>query len=122
MSDRTPKATLRMLDERDGHRCAWTGAESDTLVPQHRAGGMGGSPSKHRASNVVWLDSVINGLIESDIEMQREAYRRGIKISKFEDPTQSPIEHAVHGRVVLDDEGGWAPATTPDPFSDWRNA
>jgi hypothetical protein len=122
MSSQTPRETLAMLDRRDGHRSAWTGEESDTLVPQHRIGGMGGSASKHRASNVVWLESDINGDIESNAEMQREAYRRGIKVSRFQDPAEVPIEHAVHGRVLLDDEGGWAPATTPDPYADWRDA
>lgn len=121
MSATTPRKTLRMLDHRDGHRCAWTGQDSDTLVPQHRAGGMGGSPTKHRASNVVWLDSIINGLIESDVEMQREAYRRGIKISKFMDSSVTPVRHAVHGWVLLDDEGGWVPAESADPFEGWRN-
>lgn len=122
MSDYTPAETLLMLDTRDGRRCAWTGEESDRLVPQHRQGGMGGSPLKHRPSNVVWLDSIRNGLIESDPEMQAEAVRRGIKVSRFADTTKEPIEHAVHGRVVLDDEGGWAPADAGDPFAGWRDA
>ncbi|MDQ7877343.1 hypothetical protein Q9R08_05065 [Microbacterium sp. QXD-8] len=108
-----------MLDKRDGHRCAWTGEESDRLVPQHRAGGMGGSPSKHRASNVVWLDSIRNGLIESDPELQAEALRRGIKVSKFADTTEVPILHAVHGLVRLNDEGGWEPVEEPDLFAGW---
>jgi len=120
MSDQTPRETLMMLDDRDGHRSAWTGNDVDTLVPQHRVGGMGGSPSKHLASNVVWLESDINGFIEADVEWQREAFRRGIKVSRFQDPAVVPIEHAVHGRVLLDDEGGWMPADTADPFAEWR--
>lgn len=75
---------------------------------------------KHRPSAVVWLESLINGQIEADAEMQREAVRRGIKISKFQNPATTPIEHAVHGRVLLDDEGGWAPADQSDPYADWR--
>lgn len=103
----TPKATLRAIEARDGHRCAWDGIDSDTLVPQHRQGGMGGRKNKHRLSNVVWLDSIRNGLVESDPELQAEAVRRGIKVSGFADPSTVPIDHAVHGLVLLDDSGGF---------------
>jgi hypothetical protein len=106
----TPKRTLNSITKRDGHRCAWTGQDIDTLVPQHRQGGMGGRKGKHRASNVVWLDSIINGLIESDPKWQREAVFRGIKVSGFGDPTTVPIMHAVHGLVLLDDDGGFREA------------
>ena len=102
----TPKAVLKALTARDGHLSAWTGNDDDTLVPQHRQGGMGGRRNKHRLSNVVWLESLINGLIESDPVWQAEALRRGIKISSFaENPATVPITHAVHGRCLLTDEG-----------------
>lgn len=107
----TPKRVLRALDARDGHRSAWTGIGGDTLVPQHRQGGMGGRKDKHRLSNVVWLESVINGLIESDPVMQAEAVRRGIKVSLHANPALVPIRHAVHGWVLLDDFGGWVEIT-----------
>lgn len=102
-----PKRLLEELDQRDGHVCSWTGIDTGRLVPQHRQGGMGGRRDKHRLSNLVWLDSLLNGLIESDPVYQAEAVRRGIKISGFADPTEEPLEHVVHGRVVLDDAGGF---------------
>lgn len=99
-------AQMRALRERDGNVCAWTGQESDRLVPQHRSNrGMGGSRAKNRLSNAVLLDSLINGSIESDPAMQAEAKRRGIKVSGFADPAQVPILHAVHGWCRLDDDG-----------------
>jgi hypothetical protein len=102
----TPKPLLRALEARDGHRSAWTGNDDDTLVPQHRVGGMGGSPFKHRLSNVVWLESLINGLIESDPVWADEARRRGFKVSQHERSTEHvPIDHAVHGRCLLLDDG-----------------
>jgi hypothetical protein len=110
MSSQTPRALLKQMDERDGHVCAWTGVDTGRLVPQHRQGGMGGRRGKHRLSNVVWLDSFINGLIESDPVYQAEAVRRGIKISGFAKPWEVPMEHAVHGIVLMDDEGGVAAA------------
>lgn len=112
----TPKKLLRELEERDGHRCACSGEDSDTLVPQHRQGGMGGRKGKHRLSNVVWLDSLINGAIESDQDMQAEAVRRGIKISVHGNPLLIPVQHAVHGLVWLDDHGGVHDATNWVPF------
>ncbi|MGG7510925.1 hypothetical protein [Plantibacter sp. YIM 135249] len=73
---------------------------------------MGGRRNKHQLSNVVWLESDINGLIESDPAMAAEARLRGIKISVHAtDPSEVPILHAVHGLVTLtnnvnDEHGG----------------
>jgi len=105
VADQTPKALLAALESRDGRRSAWTGNEGDTLVPQHRQGGMGGRKSKHRLSNVVWLESDINGLIESDPGWQAEAVQRGIKIGGHDDPERVEVRHAVHGLVLLRDDG-----------------
>lgn len=109
MSSQTPKPLLTALEARDGRRSAWTGNEGDTLVPQHRQGGMGGRKSKHRLSNVVWLESGINGLIESDPAWQAEAVERGIKISGHADPELAEVRHAVHGLVLLRDDGQVVP-------------
>ncbi|MBF4628917.1 hypothetical protein [Curtobacterium flaccumfaciens] len=105
MADQTPKRLLAAVEARDGRRSAWTGNEVDTLVPQHRQGGMGGRKSKHRLSNVVWLESEINGLIESDPGWQAEAVQRGIKIGGHDDPELVEVRHAVHGLVLLRDDG-----------------
>lgn len=81
MADRTPAATLRAVERRDGsRRCVMTGAESDRVVPQHRKGGMGGRPDKHRPENVLWFDSLLNGLIESDAHWQQLAKAWGVKV------------------------------------------
>jgi hypothetical protein len=119
MSDVTPKALLAALDARDGHRCAWTGREGDTLVPQHRQGGMGGRRGKHRLSNVVWLDSIINGRIEAEPDWQLEAFERGIKIRSSDDPTQVEVRHAVHGLVLLGDLGEVIPVWPPAGKGPW---
>lgn len=105
MADQTPKVLLEAMEQRDGRRSAWTGNEGDTLVPQHRQGGMGGRRGKHRLSNVVWLESEINGLIESDPGWQAEAVARGIKIGGHDDPELVEVRHAVHGLVLLRDDG-----------------
>lgn len=115
----TPKWLLKALEKRDGHRSAWTGEDVPELVPQHRAGGMGGGKSKHRLSNVVWLESSLNGLIESDPYYQAEAKRRGIKISQHDDPSAVPVIHAVHGAVLLPDVGEPEPLTDAES-AEWR--
>lgn len=116
MADETPRALLHALDERDGHVCAWHGADArsdvcrpGTLVPQHRLGGMGGSATKHRLSVVVWLCSAANGEIESDPVMQRAAYLWGFKLRGDVDSEAAEILHAVHGRVLLKDDGTVVP-------------
>lgn len=118
-----PTKMLDALDDRDGHRSAWTGIEyvrgsdSDVLVPQHRQGGMGGRPDKHRLSNLVWLESEINGLITSDAAYQAEAKRRGIAISLHADPRVEDVNHAAHdGRVFLTDDGRAVPISQGVPF------
>lgn len=104
-----PRSILKAITERDGHRSAWTGLDSDTLVPQDRGNrGMGGR-SIYMVANYVWLEAHINCLIESDAEWAAEARRRGIKISRFADPRLIPINHAVHGDVFLDNDGGISP-------------
>lgn len=94
MSDTTPKRTLRMMDARDGHVCVLQGRDTGRLVPQHRAGGMGGRAGKHRASNVVWLDSLDNGAIEANGHLANVARVRGIKISQHADPERIPVYFA----------------------------
>ena len=109
----------RKLFDRD-QGCVWHGAGCDpvTLVPQHRGGrGIGGDKSRDkerdRLSNLVVLCSELNGLIETDPELASEARKRGIKISKFIDPTTMYLDHARYGVVYLDDAGGWRPQETP---------
>ena len=93
---------------RDDNRCAWTGDTSDRLVPQHRMGrGMGGSKLANRLSNGVMLDSLINGQIEADADLQAEAVRRGVKVSRYANPLDVPVLLAAHGWVLLDDDGGF---------------
>lgn len=114
----TPKWLLRDLTNRDEHRSAWTGQDVPDLVPQHRHGGMGGRRNKQRLSVVVWLESLINDLIESDPSWQAEAKRRGIKISGFANPELTPIQHAVHGWVLLGDDGSVSPLNAAE-IAEW---
>lgn len=107
----TPKRVLRAIEKRDGHECVWHGelCGTDVLVPQHRQGGMGGSKTKHRLSNVIWLCSRMNGDIESDADLAEVARFRGIKVAFWEDPASVPVLYPDGKWWVLDDHGGKEP-------------
>src|SRR5690554_6182181 len=86
---------LRAMEERDGLVCAWHGPEcgTETLVPHHRVNrGMGGRRSLNRLSNLVWLCSIVNGLIESDPEWADRARNLGVKLSGHAEPTKVLID------------------------------
>ena len=104
----TPRSLLRALTTRDGHVCAWHGVScgTESLVPHHRANrGMGGRKSANRLSNLVWLCSEMNGLIESDPLLADLARRKGLKISSHDNPEHVPIRHFMYGLCLLQDDG-----------------
>lgn len=67
---------------------------------------MGGSKTKHRASNLLWLCSLTNGLIESDADLGQEARERGIKVPFWADTTITPVLYPDGRWYLLDDIGG----------------
>lgn len=95
MADHVPAKILRALDDRDapdGRVCVMTGQQSDRIVPQHRQGGMGGRKDKHRLPNLLWLDSILNGHIESNSEWQAVALAWGVKVPVWvDDVTRVPV-------------------------------
>ena len=98
------KKLLAALRARDGDVCAWSGIETQTLVPHHRANrGAGGFKGADRLSNLVLVDSIANGRFESDL--QQKAKLLGFKISRYADPESIPLFHKVHGWVLLKDDG-----------------
>lgn len=111
MADRTPAATIRTIDRRDAadgaRRCVLTGTEGDRIVPQHRQGGMGGRPDKHRPANVLWLDSLMNGHIESDADWQATAKAWGVKVPIWvRDVAAVPVFFRFeHAWFVLEGDG-----------------
>ena len=98
------KALMAALRARDGDVCAWSGIETNTLVPHHRANrGAGGFKGADRLSNLVLVDSIANGRFESDL--QEKARLLGFKISRYADPESIPLFHKVWGWVLLKDDG-----------------
>lgn len=108
MANRTPAIAILALDRRDairGRACVLSAVQSDRVVPQHRQGGMGGRANKHRLPNLLWIDSILNGLIETDAEWAKLALAWGVKVPIWvHDVAQVPVyfanEHrwyALHG-------------------------
>ena len=90
----TPKKALRLLDTRDPRICVLTGYQGDRIVPQHRQGGMGGRPDKHRTANLLWIDSILNGDIESDPGSQLLAKVYGVSVPRWADVEHVPVWYA----------------------------
>ena len=102
----TSRKALRQLVARDGHVSAWTGEDVPELVPQHRLNrGMGGSRQLDRVSNLVWIESEINGLIEADPEWAKEAEDRGIKLRSWQLPENVPVTFADGRKLWLTRDG-----------------
>lgn len=91
MADHVPAGVLAKLTARDGRACVWTATVSDRIVPQHRQGGMGGRKNKHRLANLLWLDSILNGLVKDNADLQATAMAWGIAISIHADPEKIPV-------------------------------
>ncbi|MEV7827526.1 hypothetical protein [Microbacterium enclense] len=89
------KPQLATLRTRDNDRCVWTGNHTDRLIPQHRVNrGMGGNRHLNVLTNGLLLDSIINGLIESDPTLGVVAKAFGIKVERWADPTDVPVFYA----------------------------
>lgn len=113
----TPAEVAACL-HRDGDKCAMCGRRATTA--NHRANrGAGGFRAANRLSNASASCHECNGLIESDGPLADVARERGVKISKWDDPTEIPYLSPLYNvPVLLDDDGGFTFAepstTTPD--------
>lgn len=94
------KKLHKQVYDRDKGVCAYTGLASDRLVVHHRANrGMGGAKSADVLSNLVLVDSILNGRFEHDL--QTEATELGFKISRYARPESIPLFHRGYGGWVL---------------------
>ena len=83
--------------------CGCTGRE-DTLVPQHRINrGMGGSKVLDRPANVLVMCSHRNGLIESSAHHAEIARQLGWKLSRWQEPEETPFYDIATGTWYLID-------------------
>lgn len=115
---RPTASALAAVEERDQGRCASCGMlivgerSRDWSLHHRRPAGMGGdrSPVSHGPANLVLLHGCGVSLCHGHVESNRtESYDLGLLVHKAADPRAVPIEHAVHGRVLLTEEGGVEP-------------
>jgi hypothetical protein len=110
----TPEQTATCLF-RDGHKCAMCGRRATTA--NHRANrGAGGHRGSNGLANACAICTDCNGLIESDAALADVARARGVKLSRYDDPTTVPYLSPLYAvPVLLDDLGGFTfvPTTAP---------
>lgn len=110
------RGTVQAIWDRDEGRCAWCGTPIwgergvNWSVHHREPRGMGGTSSPYvgRPSNGVLLHGSGTTGCHAYLEQNRdEAESKGFLISRIgvERPSNVPIEHAVHGRCVLNDDG-----------------
>lgn len=99
---------VRLVLDRDGHRCPICGERAQTA--NHRANrGHGGHRASNRLANACAICHRCNDAIERDGDLAELARDRGVKISRYDDPTAAEYLHPIYNmRVLLDDAGGFA--------------
>ena len=104
----------KLVVERDQHCCARCGWDicGQYSIHHRKPRRMGGSkdPLTHSAANQILLCGSGVDLCHGHIESNRaEALALGWLLRDSRDPSDAPVLHALHGWVLLDTEGGWAP-------------
>lgn len=110
---------VELVIARDKGRCAacaglCTGERAIAWSVHHRMGRKHGGTRRtfiNLPGNLVLLHGHGSALCHGDVERFRvTAEAKGLVIRDgVWLPTQIAIDHALHGRVLLDDEGGWTP-------------
>ncbi|MFY1595426.1 HNH endonuclease [Micromonospora sp. WMMD737] len=110
-------ATVHIVLRRDQGCCVRCGAElhgrrgRDWSVQHRRARGAGGTrrPDTNQAHNLILLCGSATTGCHGWVESNRDAARHGgWAIRQPDNPALMPVDHALHGRVWLDADGGWS--------------
>jgi len=112
--------TVALVWERDSGRCAacaglCTGERGFDWSVQHRLRRGGGGTRRgwvNLPGNLVLLHGHGSSLCHGDVEGNPAwARERGYRVDDGQTrPADTPIDHAVHGRVLLADDGTWTEA------------
>lgn len=113
---RATEDVVKLVQSRDFGCCAYCGSGVDGergyhwSVQHRQPAGMGGDRRAHTASNLVLLHGSGTTQCHGWVESHRtEATKLGLLVRRPSTPLLTPIEHAIHGLVLLDDEGGFSP-------------
>jgi 5-methylcytosine-specific restriction endonuclease McrA len=87
-------AQKHLVLERDGHKCPICGRRAREV--NHRANrGHGGFKAGNSLANACAICTMCNGAIEDDATAAETARARGVKISRYSDPTVIAYRHPL---------------------------
>lgn len=106
------KRVRDLVLERDRHVCVICGRGGEGLNLHHRRLRQHGSEAeRHLPSNLITVcgsgTTGCHGEIHAD---PRASYARGWMVHSYSDPLTTPVD-TCHGRLLLDDEGGFTDLT-----------
>jgi 5-methylcytosine-specific restriction protein A len=104
-----PSAARSKVKERDRNRCARCGMPTATGEWHHRRSRSVRDDLTHSPANGVNLCKTCHGWVHAN---PFEARGTGFIVSRYSDPSEEPIEHALYGKVVLTDQGSWFEVTS----------
>lgn len=109
-------SVLRILNVRSEGRCEfWRCADEAAHTHHRRPRRMGGStaPDTNQAANLLRLCPAHHDWVESE---RLQALQLGLLLHAGVAPASAPVL-LRYGRVLLDNDGTWTPATTPPPVT-----
>lgn len=114
---RPTSATYLLVYGRDLGCCArcgdlvWGQRGTDFSLHHRRGAKAGGDrrPESHLAGNLILLHGHGSAGCNWEVEVKERArsYTTGFLVREPYMPSAQPIDHKVHGFVLLDDQGGW---------------
>lgn len=116
--------TRDLVKQRDDWTCACcenpiSGISGIDYSIQHRvARGDGGTsdPATNSPANLILLCGSATTGCHSLAESRDSAmHRLGFRLEHWQKPAETPVAHALHGWVLLTDDGSWEPAPAPAP-------
>lgn len=99
-----PERSRNLVRVRDRHRCARCGSPTPVGAWHHRRSRhvRDGSGVVHSPANGVWLCNGCHATVHAN---PFEARSEGFIVSKWADPREVPVKHALHGVVLLTMDG-----------------
>jgi hypothetical protein len=98
-----PAPVLETVRARSGGACEGCHAREASEMHHRRFRSRGG---QHTAANLLHLCGWGNHTGCHGIAHSQAGHDKGWSVNSWADPAATPIEHAVHGLVLLDDDGG----------------
>lgn len=102
MSNEIPSLSRNQVIARDRSRCVRCTAPAPVGHWHHRRSRSIKDEFTHSPANGVWLCHLCHTWVHAH---PFEARATGLIVSRYADPETEPLEHALYGRVLLNDDG-----------------